>query len=191
MSIEFAILGLLSWRPMTGYDIKKLFAGSPVLYWSGNNNQIYTTLVKLHEEGLVSREIEPQEDKPARKIYTLTEKGQEALKKWLRSEPAPPQLKNPFLVQLAWADQLEPGALESLLAQYEAEIQVQLAMLQAQARLGNLTSSGTPRDAYINPSLARTSREAVLWTMIQENWISFFQHELDWARSLRQQLEIL
>ena len=189
MSSEYAILGLLSWRPMTGYEIKKLFAGSPVLYWSGNNNQIYTTLVRLHEEGLVSREIEPQEDKPARKIYTLTAKGLEALKKWLVSEPSPPQLKNPFLVQLAWADQLEPGELESLLARYEAEIEAQLAMLRAQARQRNLTPSGEPRDTYVNAALARTPREAVLWAMIQENWISFYQHELDWVRKLRQQLD--
>lgn len=188
MSIEYAILGLLSGRPMTGYEIKKLFAGSPVLYWSGNNNQIYTTLVRLHAAGLVSREIEPQEDKPARKIYTITPEGQAALKQWLLSEPSPPQLRNPFLIQLAWADQLAPGELETLLAQYEAEIQAQLTMLQAQARQRNLTPSGTPRDAYIHPALARTPREAVLWTMIQENWIAFYQHELDWLRKLRRQL---
>ncbi len=189
MSIEFAILGLLSWRPLTGYDIKKMFAGSSALYWSGNNNQIYTTLVKLHQDELVSREIELQEDSPSRKIYSITAKGQAELKKWLLSEPEAPQLKNSFLIQLAWADQLNPAELDALLEKYAAEMQMQLSMLQVQAHQRNLSPSGTPRDAYINPALARTPREAVLWNMIQENWISFYQNELNWVTKLRSQLE--
>ena len=40
MTIKYAMLGFLSWRPLAGYDIKKLMVDSPVLYWSGNNNQI-------------------------------------------------------------------------------------------------------------------------------------------------------
>jgi PadR family transcriptional regulator, regulatory protein AphA len=191
MSIEYAILGLLSSRPLTGYNIKKMFEGSAVLYWSGNNNQIYTTLVKLHENELVTREIEIQEDSPSRKIYSITAKGQEELKKWLLSEPEPPQLKNPFLIQLAWADKLSPDELDALLEKYEAEMQMQLSMLQVQAQQKNISSSGTPRDAYINAALARTPREAALWGMIQENWISFYQNELNWVRKLRKQLQEL
>jgi PadR family transcriptional regulator AphA len=191
MSIEYAILGLLSSRPLTGYNIKKMFEGSSVLYWSGNNNQIYTTLVKLHQNKLVTREIEIQEDRPPRKIYSITAKGQEELKKWLLSEPEPPQLKNSFLVQLAWADQLSPDELVALLEKYEAEMQMQLSMLQVQAQQGNSSTSNTPRDAYVNAALARTPREAVLWEMIQENWISFYQNELNWVRKLRKQLHDL
>lgn len=188
MSIEYAILGLLSWRPLTGYDIKKMFAGSAVLYWSGNNNQIYTTLIKLHENGLVSRQVEFQEDSPARKIYSLTEKGQAELKKYLLSEPEPPQLKNTFLIQLAWADLLSADELDALCGKYEAEMEVQLSMLKTQKQQKNISPSGTPRNAYINAALARTQREAVLWGMIQENWISFYEHELSWIRKLRTQL---
>lgn len=188
MSIECAVLGLLSWRSLTGYDIKKMFAGSAVLYWSGNNNQIYTTLVKLHENGLVTRQVELQEDGPARKLYSITPAGRAQLEEWLRAEPEPPQLKNTFLIQLAWADCLPPEELDALLDKYETEMQMQLAMLQAQERQRNLSSSGTPRDAYINVTLARTPREAVLWNAIQENWISFYANELNWIRRLRKQL---
>jgi len=188
MSIEYAILGLLSWRPLTGYEIKKMFAGSAAFYWSGNNNQIYTTLVRLHENGLVTREVEIQENSPSRKIYSITAKGQMELKKWLLSEPEPPQLKNTFLVQLAWADGLSSEELEALLGKYEAEIQMQVSMLQTQKQKKNIAPSGKIRDAYINAAQARTPREAVLWTMIQENCISFYESELRWVRKLRKQL---
>jgi PadR family transcriptional regulator, regulatory protein AphA len=188
MTIEFAILGLLNWRPLAGYDIKKMFAGSAALYWSGNNNQIYTTLVKLHENELVTREIEIQEDSPSRKIYSITAKGQAELRNWLLSEPEAPQLKNSFLIQLAWADQLSADELDTLLGKYETEMRMQLSMLQTQAQQRNIAPSGMPRDAYINVTLARTLREAVLWSMIQENWISFYENELNWVRRLRKQL---
>ncbi len=188
MSIEYAILGLLSWRPLTGYDIKKMFAGSTALYWSGNNNQIYTALVDLHKKELVSREVELQPDRPPRKIYSLTEKGQAALKEWLLTEPEPPQLKNSFLIQLAWADQLQPAELDALLGKYEAEMEMQVTILQEQANRKNLSPSGVTRDAYTNPALARTRREALLWSAIQENWIWFYQNELNWVRRLRQRI---
>ena len=80
MTIEYAILGLLSLRPMTGYDIKKVFAGTAALYWSDNNNQIYRTLLNLHRDQLLEREIQPQENYPARKVYRISEKGREELR---------------------------------------------------------------------------------------------------------------
>ena len=61
MSIQYAILGLLSQQPLTGYDLKKIFVEEETFYWSGNNNQIYRTLVKLHEAALVTQEVHHQE----------------------------------------------------------------------------------------------------------------------------------
>ncbi|MFZ6027406.1 MAG: PadR family transcriptional regulator [Chloroflexota bacterium] len=188
MSIENAILGLLSWHPLTGYDIKKMFEGSPALYWSGNNNQIYKALIKLHEEGLVSREVELQEDSPSRKIYAITPAGKTVLKEWVLSQPELPQIKNAFLIQLAWSDALTAGELDGILETYETDMRMQVAMLQHQEKQKNLSPSGVPRDAYINPALARTPREALLWQAIQENWLTYYQRELDWVCRLRQAL---
>lgn len=188
-SIDYAILGLLSWKSLTGYDIKKMFSGSEALHWSGNNNQIYTSLSKLYKQGLVSKETELQGDGPARKIYSITAEGQAALEEWLHTEPELPQLKNPFLIQLAWADRLDPQELDALLARYEEEMQNTLMILQVQAEQKNIDPSGNLRHAYINPALARSNREVVLWSMIQLNWIRFYQNELNWVRNLREQLQ--
>ena len=68
---------------------------------------------------------------------------------------------------------------------------MQISMLRTQEQQKNITPSGKPREAYINVSLARTRREAKLWEMIQENWISFYENELNWVRTLRQQLQEL
>jgi len=187
MSIEYAILGLLSLNSLSGYDIKKMFEGSAALYWSGNNNQIYKTLVKLHEQGLVSRETQAQDASPARKVYSITEKGLGELRRWVFADPEIPQVRNSFLIQLAWADLLTASELDNLLERYENEIRAQLAMLKFQKQNRNVSPSGVARDAYVNVSLARTRREAFLWNKVLDNWSSYYQNELDWVRRLRKE----
>jgi DNA-binding PadR family transcriptional regulator len=177
MSIKHAILGFLSWRPLTGYDLKKHFAASETFHWSGNNNQIYTTLVQLQNEGLVSKEVHNQDSGPSRKVYTITPEGRELLRQWLMTPPELPQLKNSFLMQIAWADELTEAELDKLLAQYEDEVYVKLRMVQEQIERN---SPELPR---------RTPRERQLANMLGAYWLSFYQHELDWIRRLRREVQ--
>ncbi len=189
MSIEHAILGLLSWQPMSGYDLKKIFEEASILYWSGNNNEIYRTLVKLHEEGLVTREVQPQESLPARKVYTITAPGRARLKSWVGSTPEPPQLRHTFLIQLAWADSLAPGELAELLARYEEEVQTLWLMARNQSRPPEAALVPGARTGFLDAAQARTPREALLWQRIQEHEAAFFENELKWVRGLREELE--
>lgn len=177
MTIRYAILGLLSWRSCSGYDLKRIISGSSALYWSGNNNQIYTTLVQLHKEGLVDYAVQAQESLPAKKIYSITPTGREKLHDWVLSTPEPPELRNAFLVQLSWADQLSPAELDDLLARYEQEINVQLLMQREKTRRA------------VSPG--RTARETYLWQMIAENISGAYQNELAWVQGLRKGLEQL
>ncbi|MEO8613087.1 MAG: PadR family transcriptional regulator [Chloroflexota bacterium] len=176
MSIKYAILGFLSWKPLSGYDLKKLFEDSAAFHWSGNNNQIYKALVELHNEAFVTLEVQQQADYPPRKIYTITEKGQSALRQWVLSEPEQPQLKNDFFAQLAWADQLQADELERLLQQYQDQVQVQMRMSQERKQ----RHKGTPQ---------RTPRETYLWDMIMQNWVSFYENEVKWIQELRKGLD--
>lgn len=172
MSVRHAILGYLSWRPLTGYDLKKLFADSELLHWSGNSNQIYTALVQLHRDGLVTAETQQQESRPPRKTYSLTASGQEALRSWVLSSPELPELHSTFLVQIAWADQLDASELDELIGRYENAVEHQLAMCREKIRRGE----GSPD---------RTARERYLWRMAHENRLRGWKAELGWARDLR------
>lgn len=178
MTVNHAILGILSIRSMTGYDLKKVFQDSVYLYWSGNNNQIYKALVELLKEGLVSSETEIQQSLPAKKIYTITDKGLAALKSWTAGVPEETEYKRPFLIQLAWADLLEDDALRDLLSSYEEHVAVQQLMHREKIRRGE-------------PFTPRTAREAILWESIHDNVLAADQQELDWVRTVRQKLAAL
>jgi PadR family transcriptional regulator, regulatory protein AphA len=176
MDIKYALLGFLSWKPATGYELKKLITEAIGFEWSGNNNQIYTSLVQLHRENLATIELQPQEHYPTRKMYSITEAGRQSLKEWILSNPEPPAYRKSFLVQLAWADQLGNGELEDLLEKYQRELEVQILMLKERIRRGT-----------VNP--ARTHREKYLWEKISENYLQSYDSELKWVKEIRHEID--
>ena len=172
MSIYYAILGMLSYRPMTGYELKKQMQESSFMYWSGNNNQIYKALVELHGKGLVTNETIHQEGSPSKKIYTITDAGLADLKKQAQSRPEPPEIKTPFLVQLAYSWQLSTSEMNGILDQYEQEIAGQLFIAQRRAN----SSSGFPH---------KTARERAVWRLIHQSRIDAYTREQAWIAQLR------
>ena len=80
---RYAILGLLSMGPMSGYDIKKKFEKIASNFWNESYGQIYPILKRLHLEGLTSKSIEKQEGKPDRNVYELTDDGHRQLNDWI------------------------------------------------------------------------------------------------------------
>ena len=175
MSIKHAILGLLSWQPLSGYDLKKRISESSTFYWSGNNNQIYKTLVQLLEEKLVTFENQYQEKGPAKKVYTITGAGQDELRQWVLSTPQPPEIRNTFLIQLAWAEALTAPELDDLIRRYTEEVHTLLVMHEEKLRRGSSAPNRSPREAFI-------------WKMISENVTASLKTELSWVHKLRQGL---
>lgn len=175
MAIKHVVLGFLSWRPMTGYDIKKLIADSEILPWTANNNQIYQALVELHNDKWVTKSIEEGIGTPNRHVYTITDAGLQALRDWVASEPEAPLTRKPFLHQLMWADCLDPQQLDAQLEAYLNTVGEKLFFLRVQAEEGPDKPKRTPREKY-------------LWDMIYKNWIDDYETELSWIRQIRREL---
>ena len=161
MTIDYAILGLLSWKPLTGYDVKRVMQESPFLYWSGNNNQIYKALVKLLENGFATSEVQYQESTPNKKIYSITEI---------------PEFKKTFLIQLSWSGLLEPEEIDELLTKYEKTMTQQLAMHKEEKR----REKDFPN---------RSEQEHFVWEMIYHNYCVTCEAELQWIQQFREGLK--
>lgn len=172
MAIKYAILGLVSWRPCSGYDIKKVFAESTALYWSGNSNQVYPTLLQLQKAGLVTSEVQQQTGYPAKKVYSITESGKAELKQWVLAPPGLPEVRDTFLTRLAWADQLHDDELAAMLDGYEEALKMKVLMQREWIRRGPLAP-------------ARTGREVVLWDAIAAHDVALYESEIEWVRGVR------
>ena len=100
MSLKHALLGLLSYKPMTGYELKQFFDSTVHHFWNAELSQIYPTLKTLEEQGWVEKHVTPGEGRPDRKIYELTEGGRGEFVRWVR-EPAPPaDLRDAFMIKV-------------------------------------------------------------------------------------------
>jgi DNA-binding PadR family transcriptional regulator len=105
MAIKYAILGLLHYKDMHGYQIKKHIERNFGYMWSINYGQIYPNLKHLADEGLVTmREYNRAGKKgPQRKLYSLTEAGRRAFSLWLGDNPEKNMiLRDPFLMRFVF-----------------------------------------------------------------------------------------
>jgi DNA-binding PadR family transcriptional regulator len=84
---KFALLGILSLCPGSGYDIKKMVESSIGYFWSESYGRIYPLLKQLAKEGLIRPQRENHDGRRERQAYAITEKGAKALEEWLRKSP--------------------------------------------------------------------------------------------------------
>ena len=126
MSLRHGLLGLIKYRPMTGYELTKEFNESLAYFWHATSQQIYKELDTMEKSGwLVSKRV-MQSEKPNKRVYSITAKGKEALLGWVSTPEEGVkkfmQGKNPFLMRLAFAgeasDELALGMLRAFKNEY-------------------------------------------------------------------------
>lgn len=86
--LKHGILGLLNYQDMTGYEIDTVFRDSLYYFWNAQTSQIYRELQTLEQKGWVSKCCVPQQGRPDKNVYSVTEEGREELLRWL-SEDGP------------------------------------------------------------------------------------------------------
>lgn len=85
--IKAFILYFLSLKPTHGYEIQKYIQLNQMDEWTKiQSGSIYYALSKLEKEGLIAIEREEVVGKKSRKIYAITQAGQEQLEALLLSE---------------------------------------------------------------------------------------------------------
>ncbi len=108
MSLSYALLGLLNYTPMTGYDLKKVFDDSINFFWSAQTSQIYRELKGLEKKGCIVSTVKPSEKGPDKRVYSITGHGVSCLKEWLASMPdeIDEDNRNAFLVRVFLSSQI-------------------------------------------------------------------------------------
>jgi DNA-binding PadR family transcriptional regulator len=142
LSLEIALLGFLRREPMHGYAIHHLLSDPDGLgpVWGIKLGRLYAMLSRLEEAGCVSTSTEPQESKPPRKVYHLTDTGRETFEAWLSSPVRHGRsLRLEFLVKLYFVRLEEPEDAGRLLARQREQCR---AWLAAEQTLADTETSG-------------------------------------------------
>lgn len=101
------VLGVLSFGPRSGYDIKRLVDKSTRFFWAASYSQIYPELRRLEQNGLIQGKSAPTGGR-RRKVYRLTAAGEGALREWLLAPGFTDELRHEGLLKLFFAGVLAP-----------------------------------------------------------------------------------
>lgn len=128
MKSDDIILGILTEKPATGYEIKEKFSSIFNNFYNASFGSIYPILHKLTDAGKVVFEIVEQTGKPNKKIYSITESGRQAFAEYLQTPVEPRKIKSDFMVRLYYSGDLPKTERETLI---NHEIDEQLAGIEA------------------------------------------------------------
>lgn len=91
VKLEHLLLGVLHWRPSTGYDLKKyLDVHGRFVRPNTQMSQVYRCLTALHERGLVTYIEEHRPGAQNAKVFAVTRDGTAVFLDWLTSPYHPP-----------------------------------------------------------------------------------------------------
>lgn len=129
---RYAILGLLSRGPSSGYDIRKTVEHELSHFWNESFGQIYPILRSLAAERLASRKRQRQKGKPDRYVYSITESGRRELQAWLTEPSRIPTERNEILLKLFLSESVGRGERISLISTYREQQKEALRELELQ-----------------------------------------------------------
>jgi DNA-binding PadR family transcriptional regulator len=163
------LLALLAKEPAHGYELKlALEATFGQAYPSPNIGQIYVTLKRLEQDGLVCSQDVEQTTRPNKRVYELTPAGREALRAWVEEPSDGPRIRDEFFIKLILAPM--------------AGIADRIALMNAQRRhyLGLMRKlTDLQADADRADTAARLLIEgAVLHLQADLDWLERCQEEL-------------
>jgi DNA-binding PadR family transcriptional regulator len=100
--VRLPLLALLAKEPAHGYELKnqleQIFGEA---YPSPNVGQIYVTLRRLEQDGLVRSQDVVQATRPNKRVYELTPSGRDALAAWVDEPSNGPRIRDDFFMKLA------------------------------------------------------------------------------------------
>lgn len=183
MRFEHVLLGLLSMRPYSGYDMRGWLESEGRFVRSRVHlSQIYRLLGRMVDDGWVAFEVDSREGRPDAKVYRLTAEGRRELLEWVRSpyEPTSRFSDPDFLARFIFTLPLDRDAAIALVTSELAYRRDQVATSRGRNR--------TLRFADPIPELDEARAQLAL-DLAHEQGSSAVDHWMEWLESTLKRLE--
>jgi PadR family transcriptional regulator AphA len=127
---EAAVLALLRIEgERSGYDLLKLAGKAIGHVWAPAKSQLYTTLRRLVEAGLVRSRKVVQTTRPDKQLFRLTAAGESALDSWLAE--VEPGARDAFYLKVFVGGLIPPDRLVAHVEQYRADTEGRLELYRS------------------------------------------------------------
>lgn len=145
---RFAVLGLLLWGPMSGYDMKKAIDRSLGHFWTESYGQLYPILTELAAAGLATKQVQPGDGKPDRHVYAITDAGRTVILDWLAYPAEPVKYRLEVLLKLIYSGYLPPAERLAHVTRFRTEQQALLEQYTAIEAHLESRHAGNPHAPY-------------------------------------------
>lgn len=168
-SLDNAALGLLMGGPRHAYNLYQDFHKVFKRIWKAGQANFYAALTGLEAKGYLVSVTEPQEGRPARKVYQLTDAGCDVFLHWLHTPVSSLRaFRVELIAKLRFFDILHLSGAAELIDQ-------QLALLRHMLDEWQQSSAGRKQDIF--PDLVDDFRRRQAEFMVEwlAAWRSHFQ----------------
>lgn len=164
-TLQYMILGLLTRRPMTGYDIKQTFDKEKAEFWTAPFSQIYPELNRMLKDNQINLlETDPQNSR--RKTYQLTNQGQDFFKDWLilpLSSDSTTLDNDSFILRLHFLGTQQQSTINQLLELRIKTINIEIAQLELELTEVVNHPEQLGRELIIKKELTNKKADVKLW----------------------------
>ncbi|RKJ38618.1 PadR family transcriptional regulator [bacterium 1XD42-8] len=176
--LKYGILGLINYHEMTGYEIMQTFRDSLNFFWKVQTSQIYRELQTLENKKWIRKTFVPQQGKPDKNVYSITDNGRCELLKWLSDNNVRLHSRTPLLMKVFFMG--EQGRKENI--QYFESVKSYCRLMQES--LASVPEHIEYYSAYLD------DKEKVLYCKMEvEYGRRSMQMCIDWAQNCIEQLE--
>ena len=126
---SYEILGLIGRDGAGAHDLRRMVKRGRILAWAGES-QYYSEPKRLARLGYLDARTEPGKTRP-RTVYTLTDKGVEALRAWAETPVRFTPLKSEMLQRMLICDLVGEGPTRAGIASLRTDIEELRASLDS------------------------------------------------------------
>jgi DNA-binding PadR family transcriptional regulator len=173
VSAKHALLGLLIHRPAYRYQLGERLRDRLGPAWEINSGQLYQTIKRMQDEGLIECINDALEDQDERHVYAITASGVEEFDRWFEETSGGARLlRRPLLVKIALAGpERQKDALKQIDA-YERDCAARVKELSRKR-------DEIPEAPAVG---ARVRADHVFLRLGLSGDIAHFKSELGWAK---------
>jgi DNA-binding PadR family transcriptional regulator len=186
---SYAILGLLSIRAWSTYELAQLMKRSVRFVWPRAESNLYAEPKRLVEAGMATADVIWNGDRK-RTVYSITADGQAALREWLGHEPGPQRLESEAALRVLFGNIGSKDDLLAAIDRVETDAEESIAHF---CKLGDEYANGRgqfPERIHVNALIltlmVEQARAAARWAEWARRavgqWADTAVPDVTWAR---------